>query len=309
MKERVVQFGDGNRLVGILTEPSEHRSPRFIVVMSNVGLNHRVGPSRIWVDLARRLAALGIASFRFDLSGLGDSAPRNNSLGDDVERAVLDLQDAMAWLAREVGQRFVLVSLCSGTDNAHRVATSDHRVCGAVFLDGYTYSTPLFLFYRKGMRFLSLPHWRRWLVRTFPDTFGSLRGETRTAGAASEIFSREYPSRSRFEADLSLMVDRGAHLFFIFSGETMYAYKRQFWDWLEREDWKGQIALEYHPRANHTYSFRGDRELLLAQVVDWVLSLGRSRALPESHWAVAESSIFASPAAPVAPPLRSDLAS
>jgi len=309
MKERVVQFGDGHRLVGILTEPSEYRSPRLIAVMSNVGLNHRVGPSRIWVDLARRLAAQGIASFRFDLSGLGDSAPRNDLSGDD-ERAVQDLQEALDWLANTVGQRFVLLSLCSGTDNAHQVATLDHRVCGAVFLDGYTYSTPLFLFYRKGMRFLSMPHWRRWLVRSFPDTFGRLRGQSRTAGAANEIFRREYPSRDRFEADISLMVDRGAHLFFIFSGETMYAYRRQFWDWLERKDWKGHISLEYYPKANHTYSFRADREILMAAVVDWILSLGRSRAIDsETNRAVAESSIFASPAAPIPPRLRSDLAS
>ena len=277
MKERVIQFGADNSLVGILTEPAPdvRRSPAPIVVMSNVGLNHRVGPSRIWVKLARRLAAQGLTSFRFDVSGLGDSAPRSDLLGD-VERSVLDLHDALSMLASEVGQLFVLVSLCSGTDNAHRVATVDPRVCGAVFLDGYTYTTPRFLLHQKGMRFVSRPHWRRWIKRSFPEKFG-LQLETRTAGAANEIFSREYPRRDQFEADITTIVDRGGHLFFVFSGETMYAYKGQFWDWLDRKDWKGQISLEYYPKANHTYTFLEDREIMLAAVLEWILSLGKSR--------------------------------
>jgi hypothetical protein len=41
--------------------------------MFNMGANHRIGPRRINVKLARVLAARGVSSLRFDLGGVGDS--------------------------------------------------------------------------------------------------------------------------------------------------------------------------------------------------------------------------------------------
>jgi len=271
MSERVVTFGPGGILVGVLTEPDELHPDRPVVVMWNVGLNHRVGPSRVWVELARRLATQGVASLRFDLSGLGDSAPRRDLL-NDVERAVLDLEDALDWLAERFPPCFVLVSNCSGTDNAHVVARRDPRVAGAVFLDGYSYTTPRHRFNQSMGRFVSARHWKRLLRRRFPAAFG-LELDRSAAGAFEEIYTREYPARARFETDLATMVDRGARLLFVFSGETSYSYERQFWHWLRRKDWGGRIAVEFYRNANHTYSYRADREILLHRMTRWVTAM------------------------------------
>ena len=76
MSERVVTFGGQGELVGVLSQPDVVRPSAPWVLLWNTGLHPRVGPCRLNVQLARRLAALGIPSLRFDLSGLGDSAAR-----------------------------------------------------------------------------------------------------------------------------------------------------------------------------------------------------------------------------------------
>ncbi len=275
MKETVVTFGPGGILVGVLTEPDGPRRDAPVVVMSNVGLNHRVGPSRMWVDLARRLALRGVASLRFDVSGLGDSAPRGGLL-NDIDRSVLDLQDALEWLSTRVGSRFVLAALCSGTDNAHRVAVEDQRVVGAIFLDGYNYPTARLRVYWYVLRWGSPQRWKRRFRRRFPRAFGI---DPEAPLAREPIYNREYPSREQFEADLERMANH-ARLLFVFSGETMYLYKDQFWDWLNRKDWGGRIAVEHYPKANHTYSFLAERQVMLDRVERWILSLQASLSAP-----------------------------
>ena len=66
MSERAITFGAMGGLVGVLSEP-ERSTRRDVpaVLLWNVGINHHVGPSRIWVDLARRLADSGDRTARW----------------------------------------------------------------------------------------------------------------------------------------------------------------------------------------------------------------------------------------------------
>jgi alpha-beta hydrolase superfamily lysophospholipase len=62
-------------LFGIMTEsPACTAGPTALFI--SVANQHRVGPNRLWVDLARRWAGAGVRSFRLDLSGVGDSPLR-----------------------------------------------------------------------------------------------------------------------------------------------------------------------------------------------------------------------------------------
>ena len=72
MKERVYRFGPQRSLVGIYTEPSpEEMIPDApLAVILNAGIVHHIGPFRLHVDLARRLAESGFRTLRLDLSGL-----------------------------------------------------------------------------------------------------------------------------------------------------------------------------------------------------------------------------------------------
>ncbi len=143
MQETVIHCGAHKHLVGILTEPAtEALSPDApIAVILNAGIVHRVGPYRLHVELARALAEVGFRACRFDLSGLGDSAPRRE-LSDPQERAILDGKEVFDQLQSRTGvDRFVVIGLCSGSFHAHQLSLRDPRVTGAVFLDGIAFAT------------------------------------------------------------------------------------------------------------------------------------------------------------------------
>ena len=54
---------------GFLHRANPRCPPRATVVMLNAGLIHRVGPFRMNIELAERLARRGIDLFRFDAVG------------------------------------------------------------------------------------------------------------------------------------------------------------------------------------------------------------------------------------------------
>ncbi len=144
VREHAVQFGAGRRLFGIVTEPVERSVPAYrpALVFLNVGANHRVGPNRMYVAMARDLAAQGFTCFRFDVGGLGDSkiAPgaRENRLYS--KDSVGDVKSAMT-LLRETrhAARFVLIGLCSGAYLAFHTCVEDPRVVGQVLINPQTF--------------------------------------------------------------------------------------------------------------------------------------------------------------------------
>ena len=73
LTERVTRLGP-NALFAVVTDPvggAGVDAPLAVMLPSST--EHRVGTGRIWVDLARRLAAEGIRAVRFDRRGTGDS--------------------------------------------------------------------------------------------------------------------------------------------------------------------------------------------------------------------------------------------
>ncbi|HLF25332.1 MAG TPA: alpha/beta fold hydrolase [Anaerolineae bacterium] len=137
MKEEVILLGRSKTLLGILTLPA--RAPQAAqqpaIILLNAGLIHRIGPNRIYVKLARRLADLGFTVLRFDLSGIGDSPARADHVPFE-QSAILEVQDAMNTLAQSHGIReFLLMGHCSGAVNSFRAACQDARVVGAVLIN------------------------------------------------------------------------------------------------------------------------------------------------------------------------------
>jgi len=138
IREQALLFGKSRSLVGIIADPPERPTdtelPAFVLL--NAGLVHRVGPHRIFVRLARKLAALGFLVMRFDHSGIGDSKARHDNLPFE-ESAVRETQEAMDCLnSLRAAKRFVVVGLCSGTLTSFRTACCDPRVAGIVLLNG-----------------------------------------------------------------------------------------------------------------------------------------------------------------------------
>lgn len=263
--ERAVTFGEG-RLVGVLNQPTSTATRPCLLIL-NAGLVYRVGPGRLSVDLARWATELGFCSFRFDWSGLGDSAPRIPPL-DAVESAVADAADAMDHLTDQFGLRsFVLVGLCSGAVFGHHVAATDPRVVGAVLLDGYVFSPP---HPRPGEVVRRLGQLARGALRRV------LRLNPTPASAARAVSERDallplWPSRKAAEADLRRMLARSVALFFIFSGEwSRYAYEGQMREAFPDVDW-GDLLTELRiEEAEHLYFTRPERDRLRSALLAWL---------------------------------------
>lgn len=262
MKERVYTFGTDQVLMGVLCEPAVARPGAPAIVVSNVGLNPRSGPNRLWVSLARSLAAQGFTTLRFDLNGLGDSLPRRDARGD-FERAVVDMGEALDFLEKKRGiSRFVVVGMCSGVDSAHRVATLDPRVVGAAFLDGYTWETARSKFRWNVLRHFSPGGLLRNLRRRLPRVSGLGVGE------GEEIYSREYPTREAFAADLEQMLARDAKVLFVFTGGLWmyFNYREQFFEMLAPARFEGRVEVDFKEEADHTFMVPRERAWLLARL-------------------------------------------
>jgi pimeloyl-ACP methyl ester carboxylesterase len=144
-------FGSRPRLFGILTDPADDppalgggaAARRPAVLMLNVGTNHRVGPNRLYVKMARTWGAQGFSVLRFDLAGIGDSRLAEGYVESRLysKESVTDVQAAMTFMQTSRGiDRFVLVGLCSGAYVAFHTALADPRVAGEILINPATFS-------------------------------------------------------------------------------------------------------------------------------------------------------------------------
>ncbi len=112
--EEPVVFGP---YFGIYCTPSVPRAGAPAMLFINTGASHHIGDGRIFVLFARKLAALGIASLRMDLGGLGDSTPAARTVTLDTIYADESALDAMAgadWLLARGHPAVTVFGVCGG---------------------------------------------------------------------------------------------------------------------------------------------------------------------------------------------------
>jgi pimeloyl-ACP methyl ester carboxylesterase len=131
-RESPVRFGTFDHLSGSLCEPVDGAS-RATVVFLTTGYDPQAGWARFSTQLARRLAAVGIASLRFDSADVGDSAPvagrRAQILYDHQQ--VNDVISAFDFVAQaNLSGPTLLFGRCSGAYLALHSALADIR-CNA----------------------------------------------------------------------------------------------------------------------------------------------------------------------------------
>jgi pimeloyl-ACP methyl ester carboxylesterase len=271
MKETAVLFGSHGGLVGVLTTPASTPA-QVAVLVSNVGMHHRVGPFRVNVDLARALAAAGIATLRFDRSGVGDSLPRTTP-GNDHDHAMRDMSEAMDWLTARLGiTQFVQFALCSGVDVAHETTVRDPRVVGAVFIDGYAYSTAGFRWRRTLPRLIDAQRVkrfvrRRWYRAQHPAFFVEPPGD---GGAA--IFTRRNPTLEEFRNDIRAMASRGTRVLMVYTGAMGVHLNspKQLYEMVGEDVDRERVSVAWMPDADHLFSTGAARQALVERVVRWV---------------------------------------
>lgn len=130
--EQVVRFGPGERLVGTWCLPDGGAAPGITpLLIPGTGANMRAGNGRLSVLLARRAARRGIASLRYDMTGVGDSGnPDGTPLTRLMysRRAIEDAGHAMDWLAASGHPRAMAVGNCAGAYTALHLAIADSRI-------------------------------------------------------------------------------------------------------------------------------------------------------------------------------------
>ena len=130
-------FHDDPASFGILCTPHAVAAARPTLVFINTGANHHIGMGRMTVTMARRLAAIGFTSFRFDIGGIGDSDPppgRSNNHPINPA-AVADVRRVLDWLQGRGHSGFILIGVCSGGKLALHTTLEDKRVVGQMLLN------------------------------------------------------------------------------------------------------------------------------------------------------------------------------
>jgi alpha-beta hydrolase superfamily lysophospholipase len=116
--ERPVELGSTG-LFGIVTEvPGRVSGPTIVFI--GVATEPHIGPARLWVDLAREWALLGLRSVRVDLSGIGESPsrPGEPEFVIRVPEAFDDVTEIANAVSAEDASDVVLVGLCSSAYQA-----------------------------------------------------------------------------------------------------------------------------------------------------------------------------------------------
>jgi pimeloyl-ACP methyl ester carboxylesterase len=273
--ERAVKLGSRNSMVGILTEPATG-SPQNLptVVILNTGIIHRVGHNRMYVALSRRLAAMGHVVLRFDFSGVGDSAPREDGR-PLLESSLADVAEALDWLEAGSGmRRIILVGLCSGADHALLYAHTDPRVKGVVLMDPSIPFTARYLIHHIQPRLIRLSSW-----------LSVIRGKSRiwrilvekAYYALNPTWEPQYVSlqnpkvRTRLERIYQRSIDSGIDFLVIFTGSTSsrQTYREQLLDAFPRVKFGKQLRLEFFVDSDHTFSRERDRKALTEIIAEW----------------------------------------
>lgn len=271
IEERVINFDD-NRLTGVLTLAENAPVDQAIVVLLNAGLLHKVGSFRMNVEIARALANQGISTFRFDLSRIGDSHSSNHA-GDYHASVVQDISCAFDELSRITQVRtYIVIGLCTGADNAHRIAVKDNRVCGAVFVDGYAYPTIKFRAKRLFSAVTSIPR----LLKIFRDRMPGrgYTGSTITANSEQVQFEWTLPEKQKVAIELESLIERRVNLLFVFTGAARghYNYQQQMSESFKNLDFGDCLSVRINPIADHSFCLSGDRRTLVADILTWITS-------------------------------------
>jgi pimeloyl-ACP methyl ester carboxylesterase len=264
-------FGRGQHLIGIITEPVTGALPAPAVVLLNAGIIHRVGPSRVGVELARGLAAAGYRVLRFDLGGIGDSraAPGEASLADVVRGDIADAIDFMSGGPASAG--VVLFGICSGADNAFNVASEDPRVVGLVLIDPTIHSTRGFRLRRAWARLRSPRSW--WNVVSGRSVYLRLKRRISTETVRPPgYFGLLTLEREHASARARAMSQRGTRFLYVITGgiHSYCNYPGQVSDSLDGSIAEQQLGVEWRPDADHLLRRSVDRQWLVDRMRDWL---------------------------------------
>jgi pimeloyl-ACP methyl ester carboxylesterase len=279
VKQKALLFGDAHELMGILALPE--LPPRDLaVIILNSGILHRMGPNRLHVKIAASLSARGFAVFRFDLSGIGDSEARRDGLRY-AESTLQETKAAMDLVETECGvHRFVLMGICSGADNALRIAPQDPRIVGIVPIEGLTFATQGYAIDRLWRKALLPRTWRK-LVTGRLNLRASLRSVTEQLAPepqGKEVLEQTVwvlPRAADVAGDLATFTGRGGRANLVYSVREpgWYHYRTGLRKLLAPLLASGRVTVTKIDDTDHLFTPLEHQAWLLARLEEWTLGL------------------------------------
>ena len=292
VEEYPVRFGAHGTLFGVLAKPVAAVPARALILI-NAGANHHIGNGRMSVEMARRLAQEGWLALRFDVSGIGESAPHPRCPENEVyaTNAVDDLRDAVHLLRHTLGIAQVQgVGLCSGGYHMFRAAAVGAPLNGIVVVNPLTFrwhpgmslKYPAYVMAQSAARYrdairrrstwrkllrggVDLRHVRAVVADRLRERGRRLARDTRRAIGV--------PAAGDLGTELRDIVERGVSVRFLFSegdpGEALLRSQagRAF---TQLHD-TGRVRLTHLPGCDHSFSAWWMREMLwqtLRQTLD-----------------------------------------
>jgi len=270
-----------NGLFAMATQP-ETPTGLPVVVLLNAGLVHRVGPFRLYVPLARTLAAAGFPVVRFDQPGVGDVPNKD----DPDEAAVMSrIFDELAGILYT--NDFIVGGLCAAADLAWGVAHKDKRVRGLLLLD------PVAL----GGFWFQLGKIRLFMRRKASTWLSMIQRSFNRKKPANTDF-RDWPKPEEVRGEFEKFIADGIAVLAIYTGGAApyFTHARQIDRTFGNAAHDPRAQFEYWPECDHTFMLSADQARLIDTIRRWSVKYFAPRK------AVASAAFSASAAGPVPTP-------
>ena len=263
-------------MLGIVHDGSPNNELAFIFVVG--GPQYRVGSHRMFVTLARNLAAAGPAVLRFDCRGMGDS----DGVFASFESISVDIRAAIDEIAARMPKRRVAVlGLCDGASACAVYAAHDPRIDCLVLMNPWVHSVSaeakarVSHYYRS--RFRQWGFWKKFLT-----------GQVNLRSAFTSLIRNVLTAQSRADDQTPNFVDRMLKGLTMFSGRVMFILSsddltaQEFTTLTRTSDaWRAvmgrrTVTTESFEGADHTFSGPDDLERVTSRISEFVSRLSRT---------------------------------
>ena len=317
LRESAVRFSEQPDLFGIVCEPVVATSNELpLVVLLNAGSSYRIGPGRLYVFLARQLAAQGFRTVRLDLCSLGDSVSSDSTHENDPHPATAfrDVDLVLKQLQQRYGAtKIVLMGLCSG---AYAAFQSAAQIQNPALVESILIN-PLTFFWKEGMSLDVSPVKQLVSAHYYLDAalqpakwLRLLRGQTKIgfvgavkvvlrklgilrlakpaprSGAnprsslveSSQTASPCHPQEEDVPADLDRIANSGRtlSLFFATTDPGFSILTHYAQRKVKQLRRTGQLSVSFIPDADHTFTMRAARQTLSREISDHLCRRYRS---------------------------------